>query len=360
MIITRDACRESHSHSGFTLVELLVVIAIIGILVALLLPAVQAARESARRLQCSNHLKQWALAAHHFHEAKGTFPYARKYDGHSGHIPYAFGPAFWQQHYTYGWYINLLPFVEAGNVQDLYTGVEKRASEVGGAAVCWGTTADPTKSARKAALPINFCPSDSGAKVNQTFDEFWVRTRGNFVGCVGSGSLYGEPLGSAPAGPGVFAAHKDQSFDDPNNLPRQANFALIRDGSSNTLMFSEVLNSRLDLHYGGNAGDILSSSMSGSLFSAYTGPNSQVADRMWFCPQETHHVHQQGGAGDADYPAPCQGGIADDTTSWAAARSLHPGGVNAALADGSVRFYAETIENSIWTALATRVDAGGL
>ena len=94
-----------HKRNGFTLVELLVVIAIIGILVALLLPAVQAAREAARRMQCSNNLKQWGLAAHNYHDTFRAFPMTNA----QNYLPNVQG--FSPQ-------ARLLPFVEQVNLQD--------------------------------------------------------------------------------------------------------------------------------------------------------------------------------------------------------------------------------------------------
>jgi prepilin-type N-terminal cleavage/methylation domain-containing protein len=99
-------------RSGFTLVELLVVIAIIGILVGLLLPAVQAAREAARRMQCSNNLKQLGLAAHNYHDAYKKFPIGHHFVGtpDSGAT----------RGLAYGWSFALLPFIEQGNLYNQF------------------------------------------------------------------------------------------------------------------------------------------------------------------------------------------------------------------------------------------------
>jgi len=96
-------------HYGFTLVELLVVIAIIGILIALLLPAVQAAREAARRTQCNNNLKQLGIALHNYHDSHGTFPPAHLETGTTG-------PTF---RHHFGWLAYLLPYIEQENVYRL-------------------------------------------------------------------------------------------------------------------------------------------------------------------------------------------------------------------------------------------------
>jgi prepilin-type N-terminal cleavage/methylation domain-containing protein/prepilin-type processing-associated H-X9-DG protein len=104
-------CLRTNRRRGFTLVELLVSIALIGVLIALLLPAVQAAREAARRMACTNHLKQLGLALHHYHATHGAFPPAFINKGPYGTTPFSF---------THGWSPFVLPFIEQQPLYDLY------------------------------------------------------------------------------------------------------------------------------------------------------------------------------------------------------------------------------------------------
>jgi len=97
---------------GFTLIEILVVIAIIAVLIGLLLPAVQMAREAARRTQCANNLKQLGLGMHSHHDTNGTFPPAYVNKGPYGSTPYSF---------THGWAPHLLPFIEQEQLYSLYS-----------------------------------------------------------------------------------------------------------------------------------------------------------------------------------------------------------------------------------------------
>src|SRR5258707_9926790 len=134
---------HSKSRHGFTLVELLVVIAIIGVLVALLLPAVQTARESARRMQCLNHLKQMALAVHNYQEVQGVLPpghiIPRNMSGANGHETIA------------PWQVTILPFIEQKALFDMYD--PKVFSDQDGAG-------GVNKIVRQTSIAVYRCPSD--------------------------------------------------------------------------------------------------------------------------------------------------------------------------------------------------------
>ena len=164
------------SNHGFTLVELLVVIAIIGILVALLLPAVQAAREAARRMQCSNNMKQLALGCHNHHDTYKQLPYARKYD-------------IWD---AYTWSQLVLPFVEQPAVYEGYWTLPLRGyvRAYPGPLGPIGNDAR-LREARHAKLVVFYCPSDFQSE-NEINTASYGFIRANIRGCVGSG---GSPYG---------------------------------------------------------------------------------------------------------------------------------------------------------------------
>jgi prepilin-type N-terminal cleavage/methylation domain-containing protein len=321
---------------GFTLVELLVVIAIIGVLIALLLPSVQKVREAANRVTCANNLKQLGVAMIKFHADHGKFPYARKYD-------------YWD---AYTWRQQLLPYLEQDNVQKLFFNLDLPTTDDRNNIGEWGD--DPRlQQARTAHLPICLCPSDTGGVVNENNSATWRREVGNYRGCVGPGDMYGLSASAIAAGQGVFGVAIGQRFQDPQKPPVQVATRDITDGVSNTLMFSEGLNSTITTGWGGPFGDRGLGNMGDSLFSTYDTPNSSNADRPGGpCPQ-----HQ----GDTGYHAPCVTlgdqsyfTYGDSKFARTAARSKHFGGVNACLADGSVRFISNNIDLRTWHALGTR------
>jgi prepilin-type N-terminal cleavage/methylation domain-containing protein/prepilin-type processing-associated H-X9-DG protein len=325
---------------AFTLVELLVVIAIIGILVALLLPAVQAAREAARRSMCTNNLKQLALGCVNFENTNGKLPYARKTD----------------QWDAYTWTELTLPFIEQQAVYDLYWDIEETTTASYRPA---GIVDERKRRARETQIPAWYCPSDISPTGNELFSPTWGLWRGNYRGCVGSTDLYGSPLDNVgPAGSGAFRVVPGQRFGDTRGAPRTkyVKFSEITDGTSNTILLSEGLVPSIDI-WGGPLGSSIYGNMGGALFSAWQTPNSSLPDNVIGpCP---------GDQGDQVYPvetcfqltghpgAGNQGG----SKAFAAARSWHPGGVNVALLDGSVTFVTDNVDVYVWRSMGTA--AGG-
>ena len=191
---------------GFTLVELLVVIAIIGILIALLLPAVQAAREAARRSQCLNNLKQIGLALHNYHDAHKAFPYGGDVDT----------PGASQRP---GFYVDLMPYFEEAAVADqldLSEGINSNTNQ----AVL-----------RSLALDVLVCPSAEPTTDRYTTDASYVAT--NYVAVGGAGrSGNQDPRGSLAG----CAWYGTDGFMVPEKTHA---FKKITDGTSQTFAFGE-------------------------------------------------------------------------------------------------------------------------
>jgi len=285
---------------AFTLVELLVVITIIGILIALLLPAVQAAREAARRSQCSNNLKQWGLAMHTYHDVQKSLP---------------IGMARTPRH---TWVISLLPQVEQSGIYNAY---DQRMG-------FWQPPNIVTNSEAglmNVQVPLYFCPSDR--KGYWRGDDYW-RTRGNYVVNFGN-TRSTPPASSAPFG-------FDQSFGLHH----------ITDGTSNTLFVAEVIMANADTEWDCR-GDIHNDD-DGAFFATVNTPNSGVDSCVICTPAGSLRLP-------ACTPAAWTWPRFNNSASSPAvsSRSLHPGGVQALLGDGSVRFFSSTIALSVWQALGS-------
>jgi prepilin-type N-terminal cleavage/methylation domain-containing protein/prepilin-type processing-associated H-X9-DG protein len=337
--------QDFRRRGAFTLIELLVVIAIIAILIALLVPAVQKVREAAARTQCINNLKQLALGMHNFHDVHKAFPYASRADVLD----------------AYNWSQKILPYVDQGTVYTNYTTIDGPITLTGD----WPGShpfgsATQLITARTAQVPVFACPSDNASPViNEPNSTYYIRIRGNYRGCVGTGDMYGNQgsglaVPAAALGRGVLSVTRNQREIAGYAIqPLRVSIATISDGTSNSIMLAEALTPNTANWT--TIGDITLANMGASLFSCATTPNSTVADRIWGpCP-----VPQ----GDGSYRAPCTtlGGpnrppnLNDNNQrlAFAAARSKHTGGANVALCDGTVRFVTDAIPTATWWALGT-------
>jgi prepilin-type N-terminal cleavage/methylation domain-containing protein/prepilin-type processing-associated H-X9-DG protein len=304
--------RFSFRRSAFTLVELLVVIAIIGILVALLLPAIQAAREAARRTQCNNRMKQVALALHNYHDTIGRFPFATvcNIDG---------GAPGMSTNARQSWFHMILPFVEQTAYYDLIVPRIEAQQFPGG----WPENT--------VVIDTFMCPSDplNPKTVQQGF-------HGNILPCHGS-SHAGSGTGQTN---GMFYPRSKTRIRD------------VTDGTSNTVMLGEI-RLQADSIAAQGVGNVVCGSthdLRGRYHNTYHGnatfttmrsPNTPVGDRTQYC-NGTPQV-------------PCR--ECATTNGEIHARSWHPGGVHVAMADGSIRFIGDSIDQAAFQALGTR--AGG-
>ena len=302
-------------RKGFTLVELLVVIAIIGMLVGILLPAVQQARESARRMQCINKCKQWGLAMLNYETAERKFPYgamhgsaADTWCSRKTKVNYPEAQYGSRQRSTF---VPLLwPYLE----QDaLFAQIDLKTVHINSAA-------------QHQQLSVYTCPSDRPGYWLHQGDSDTVRARGNYVLCWGYGDNEHNPyIGEKKYYKSAFG----------NN--RYAKFKEFEDGMSNTMLMSEVLLPADDT-YGDFRGDFMNDDGGCMNYMTVYTPNSGI---------DTMSCR---GCENLDYPGPCQ---TSSETVVVSARSNHPGGVNVVRADGSVDTVSDDVSIDVWRSLGS-------
>jgi prepilin-type N-terminal cleavage/methylation domain-containing protein/prepilin-type processing-associated H-X9-DG protein len=350
---------------AFTLVELLVVIAIIGILIALLLPAVQAAREAARRTQCQNNLKQLALALHHHAEKFGSFPPG---------VPLC-SKDLWKMSGTQSGttcvgpsvLVNILGEIERNTKTELLIDCLEWKDGNDNPSACddcehyrvGGIETDLGGGLK--ALPNFRCPSAPEATTTLSNWSLEDLNKGGNYGVNWGSDAYipADPL--KQSGPfGVVSLPQMSITGNITNTNDQRlkgawktgyglgiQFGQIPDGTSDTLLASELLG--WDSLFDGR-GAWAWPGMGGCSFSAMFPPNSPGTDQISMCAPPPLLPQSE--------PMYCGQNYRQPTDRLnAAARSMHTGGVNAALCDGSVRFFANSIQLPTWQALATR--AGG-
>lgn len=351
----------SRTRRGFTLIELLVVIAIIAVLIALLLPAVQSAREAARRAQCVNNLKQLALAVHNYESQNKVFPGQTTWP--AGQIQ-SWG-------WSYSWSLSITPQMEQ---QPVYNAFNFDAGIFGNASGYTYQRANTTV----AYLQIGYllCPSENLNQAPQT-----PYGTSNYVG------NYGGP-GVIRTYTGIFVPFGGANGWTSDSNAGPVGMSGILDGTSNTALFSERLigvrgspkvtpndaNAKRGIFFAPQGQP--TNSGNGALALQFLGscksmPNTTQSIRsdadgyVWLtgypyhiCVNSYHHFGPPN-------TLTCQN-PSDGNTSWLTfgnftgtnpPTSNHPGGVNVAFADGSVRFIKDTVNVQSWWALGTR--AGG-
>jgi prepilin-type N-terminal cleavage/methylation domain-containing protein/prepilin-type processing-associated H-X9-DG protein len=329
-----------NDRRGFTLIELLVVIAIIGVLIALLLPAVQAAREVARRAQCTNNLKQLGLAIHNYEQAMNALPPQVVLTGPS------LGVVTWSN--GFGPHARIMPFAEQGPLFDTINFDLDMQTPPNGAVVA-------------ALIGILVCPSEIKPSTR-------TLTNGERYGIAN----YGYVTGDWFVWGGLGSGRQGRSAFGPNLSRRWAEFT---DGTSNTLLMSE---GKAFLTYYRDCPTLANIQDPNNIpppdadpyvvAPEYLGGCALRVDEgrtQWF-ESGSHHngittawppnKKIPGGPGkiyaDVDLTSSREK-LGRTTFAAATARSFHPGGVNALLGDGSVRFVKSTINGYTWRALGT-------
>lgn len=335
---------RSQPRRAFSLIELLVVIAIIGILIALLLPAVQAAREAARRTQCTSNLKQIGIALHGYHNVWNTFPVGFMYGVPFGQLPgQPTIPDSLAFHYRWSAFAQLAAFMEQGNLHNAInfnwpvdTGPIEELDVP-------PYTFFPANTTIRAVTVLSFlCPSDGQTAPDPTSGPV------NYVFCSGDGQHGGD----AGCANGVF------------DMPYARSMKQIGDGASQTVAASESL-----LGFRGTAEQASTQPWPSDVRRAFARSNGEMPNVAECATAPAGWRFDKGiGWYDGDYRSTlynhfltpnskqhdCMGAKIRHNPAWRAARSQHPGGVSVLFVDGHVQFVKNTIASQTWRAVATR------
>lgn len=334
-------------RAAFTLVELLVVIAIIGILIALLLPAVQAAREAARRTQCNNNLKQLGLALHNHHDTFKFFPSGSLLSAQFGPSPLVF----------------MLPYVEQSALREIGfddTDIVGNPGALYSGASAGVNAANDRVSATK--VPLFVCPSDPRLTRVDT-QLAWTNYHSNYGNWVFVPKRWDGPFG--PSFDRTISGTKV-----PRLPPQRMNEVL--DGLSNTAAFSEVCQApptpggpaekRADCFEAGTQAPTTLLAAATALQALNWKTASFAGAPAWGNPpwRWRGYPWREGSIWRTGYTHllapnnPCWRPNGDWWQLVTPASSLHPGGVNVVLCDGSVRYVRETISTTVWQATGSR------
>ncbi len=342
------------NRRGFTLIELLVVISIIAVLIALLLPAVQAAREAARRAQCSNNLKQLGLAVHNYSSSFNVIPAMCMYPGGQEQMSQGWAPS---------WLIAILPQLEQGVLLSAYNFQAPAVLTGGTPTGLENTTVTYTQ------LSTLLCPSES--ELNRPSSNATTNYFGN----------YGGP-GQIAASSGTIIPLSNLTGSTAGARVGPVTFEAVRDGLSNTAMFSEKLHGiqgNPAVHPGtpdGKRG--IFNGASGAGVGAGGGAAVTFVTSCHALPQSTASLNSQNVGNNAYATYPLHIAMANynhvgqpnsincqdsSDASWltyvgpsgsAPPSSNHPGGVHVTFTDGSVRFIKDSIAQQPWWGIGTR------
>jgi prepilin-type N-terminal cleavage/methylation domain-containing protein len=298
-------------NRGYTLIELLVSIAIIGILISLLLPAVQYAREAARRMQCQNNLKQIGIALHLYHGVERTLPAGIS-------VPIPSQNLIDQPRTT--WMMTIMTYLEQENLKALYKPE-------------FGFRADPSVFKNQdfylTKVPLYQCPSHPRQRVSDPNAGNVAGSDGNYAACFNPYGSLVEPDANAVIGPNANDPNQNpaatparRGIKSAFNFNVNRGFGEINDGTSNTILVSEILNG------------------------------------CWWHEWGYHYTHADRPNDKAAYAnGPWQGEYPRLPVPWnlnrRSAGSKHPGGVNTLRGDGSVRFVGDQIHLTTWQSLAS-------